>query len=55
MDWSLGVSVHYVYTWHPWRPEKDVGYLGTEVANDCEPIMWRQESNLDSLKNNRCF
>lgn len=33
---SICLSVYHMHAWHLWKPEEKVGFLGTEIAEDCE-------------------
>ena len=35
--------------WCPWKPEKGIGFPGTEVTDDCDPPCGCWESNPDPL------
>lgn len=44
------MSVYYMHTCYPGRPEEAVAFSGTRVRDSCEPPCWFWELNLFSGK-----
>jgi hypothetical protein len=49
------LSVYYMFTWHPWRPEKSTGSPELELHTSCEPLCGCQYLDLSPLMSSKSF